>query len=198
MKRSVGITAIAVVTMIGSFFFLLLSLILLYGAASFQNSRPETAVFVRLIGFFVGVVTLLFFFWGITTAVGLLKLQAWSRTSIVVFSGILVSVSGFTGLMGILAPLAPVRDASPMTGRGRIGITIFYSLLVLLGAGWLRYFNSTKIKDRFKPPKVGPILPDNSRTLSLTIVGGFVLFTSVGRLHFCIFAVANCFSRILG
>jgi len=113
LKRSVGITAIAVVTMIGSFFFLLLSLILLYGAASFQNSRPETAVFVRLIGFFVGVVTLLFFFWGITTAVGLLKLQAWSRTSIVVFSGILVSVSGFTGLMGILAPLAPVRDASP-------------------------------------------------------------------------------------
>ncbi len=105
------------------------------------------------------------------------RLHPWSRTSILIFSGLLAAGCGMTALMVNIAPLPPPGNGPPEPGGTRIGITIFYGLLALLGGGWLYFFNSAKAKAQFTRPVAGSTSFGGARPLSVTIIGSFLLLS---------------------
>lgn len=176
MKRSAGVTASAVATIIGAMICLLLAALMFIGLA-FRGSQPGTPAFVRAGLILGGALMLVLSSWGIATGIGLFKLRPWSRTSILIFSGLLAAGCGMTALMVNIAPLPPPGNGPPEPGGTRIGITIFYGLLALLGGGWLYFFNSAKAKAQFTRPVAGSTSFGGARPLSVTIIGSFLLLS---------------------
>ena len=102
MKRSAGVTAAAVVALMGSVCVSILGVSSLFGLIiASRKGIPETALpqqgpnpLVASMGlgilFDIGLAT-----WGLSTAVGLLRLKPWSRISVLIFSGFLAVTGAF-------------------------------------------------------------------------------------------------------
>lgn len=202
MKRSVGVTVIVILSLLGSVFtfamgiLLLAAMIVALPARSDQFSVSPT--FLKVIVMMASLVYLLPAIWGIVTGVGLWRLKNWARISIVVFSVLLILVGGFSGLMTLVAPipLIPNNPVNPsiMTGV-RISMGAFMLSLAGIGVWWLVFFNRPKVKEQFgqlspvpatrSPMPADPFLqgvpgitkgPDASnRPLSITILAWLLL-----------------------
>ena len=111
MKRPAGVTAAAIVAMLGSLCVLLVCAFMAAGLAMARRQAADVAiplaavVVVVLIG--LGLAGL-----GVATAVGLLKLKRWARTSILVFSGISGSISLLASIGMAFLPIPPSPDTS--------------------------------------------------------------------------------------
>ncbi len=97
--------------------------------------------------------------WGLTTGVGLLRLQPWSRISILVFDALLT----------ILFVLAALRAGGQPA--------LFFTPLAFLGIGWLYFFNRGKTRVQFSSAGVArdPLAPI---LLGISMVAGVLLLTA--------------------
>jgi hypothetical protein len=176
------VTISAVVVILGSLIALLAG-VLTFAARAFQASQTASPAFVRTSLALTGVMMLLLSLWGIATAIGLFRLRVWSRTSILIFSGLLTLCCGTTVLIVNVMPMpglpADARVHVQMSGI-MLGISVFYGLLAMLGGFWLYFFNSAKVKAQFAGVAGGELTGTNdARPVSVTIIAAALLFSGV-------------------
>jgi len=113
---------------------------------------------------------LVLFAGGVATGIGLLYLRLWARLSILVFSGALILIFGFSAVTIWLTPF-PQAGAPPAVATAmKTGVSVFYGVFVLFGAGWLYFFNRKAIKQQFKSPDPGALI--------VKVVAGFFLLSA--------------------
>lgn len=198
MTRSVGITASAVVVLIGS------ALTILFGAVAMLGSfvlnlRPMPNAPPHL-GYVI-VIEAVFAFgfggWGVASGVGLIRTKEWARISMIVFAIILLVFTLPTTLVLAFIPLPVSRDPnlpSNFVTIMRTGMVLFYALLAALGGFWLYFFNTRRVKAQFQGqqsnsaaasaslpgaiPRADRGVPVDARPLSITIIAWFLLIGS--------------------
>jgi hypothetical protein len=182
MQRSPGVTASAVVAMLGSLGLGVFGIFMVLGAlmvsfapvtaqAPYPSSFPIVAILV-----IESVVVFGFAIFGIASGIGLLRLKNWARVSFLVFGVILAFGAGSSllgSIMGMLAMpqmLPPNPDVPPgfMTG-----VFLFMAFVALMSGAlaiwWLIYFSRRAIKVQFMGeaaaavPRRGPV--------SITVIG---------------------------
>jgi len=173
MQRSIGVTLTAIVTILGSIILLLMVLLLTVTLLLRPNAAVMTGL-VRISLLIGGIVLFALSAWGIATAVGLLRLGAWARWSILAFS-VLLTFVGATSALGVMfVPLPQTPGVSPDLMRGvQVGIACFYALLALIGGFWLYFFNTSGVEAQFSGS--GPAQPPGGRPFSVTMIAGFML-----------------------
>jgi hypothetical protein len=191
MQRSAGVTASAVIALIGSGLTLLWAFLLIFGlfAMAAQESQPK---FVQY--FMVALVIIMFAMsgWGIASGVGILRRQEWARISIMIFSGIML-IFTLPGLLMIpFIPMQPPAQGnlpSALFTGIKIGIGMFYALLSALGAWWLYFFNKKGTREEFKQPAADSTGETGStkRPLSIAVIGWYLVVTSPLFLFMIIF-----------
>src|SRR5215472_9013341 len=200
MPRSVGITISAVVAIIGSVFTLLGGVVMVLASTLLSKSSPAANVPTNLgpFAFFDSLMLFGFGGWGLATGIGLIALKRWARISTLVFAGILVFVSLPAAVLITVIPLP--NNSNPNLPSNfmsimRIGMVLFYFAFSALGGFWLYFFNKRAVKVQFQAnqadmefaaPKLSPgeaiSAPSASqlaRPLSITIIGWFLVVTSV-------------------
>jgi len=158
MRRSIGVTVIAVLSLLGSLFMLLMAalMVLLPFLSSKVESKesPFSPGFFKLMMLFAALMYLLPAIWGIVTSIGLLRLKEWARISIIVFSVLLILMSGFSALMFLVIPM-PLPPNQPAAANVMSGVHVFMTLFAagLMGIGiwWLVFFTRAGVKQQFVP-----------------------------------------------
>ena len=179
MSRPVGVTASAIVAILGSIFTLLLAAfsvasLFITTAQPQPPSSPQfviasAAIFTALAGI------------GIWTSVGLLRLRSLARTSILVFAGFL-AVSSILGLLATMAvPTPPAMSAGTQQLFHRV-IAVMFGLPFAIAVWWLIQFNTRTTKAAFASPIAEVASP---RPLSIT----FIAWMSILGGASCVFAI---------
>ena len=175
MKRSAGITVIAILSLIGSAFMLLMAIFVarvpLMAPVSSSPGLPSSTAFFKAM--FVGIA--LFFAllatWGILTSIGLFRLREWARISIIVFS-VLVVLQGTFGVLTLLVmPIlpSPNQAADPAIMMGvRIFMAGFSLALLSLGVWWLVFFTREKVTEQFASAPAALLAPPASQVFPST------------------------------
>ena len=195
MKRSAGVTVIAVLSMIGSILLLLMGILVIVVLAFFpppsSNAQIPPSLFKMLL-VFGALVYIAPSVWGISTSVGLFRLRKWARISIIVFSILLILMAVFSGLMSFLIPTPPVQGADPgFFSVFRLVMAGFWLALAAIGTWWLIFFTRSGVKAQFEPSAnslpaaafpgaiPGPMRPALSnkpgRPVSLTVIACLLL-----------------------
>ncbi len=186
-ERSGGVTLAAIVVFLGSAVALLagvttfLSLYVFGG--KFPNSAGSAGPFdlrasaIPLVLFYLG-----FTAGGIATGVGLLRLKAWARASILVFSGLMLAGCGMGSVAMFLLPLRgrEVPGGPPAAMVREVAIAVL-AVPMLIAVWWLVYFNLATVKKQFEEyPTTGEYSRDDGsaktlflkphRPLSITLI----------------------------
>ena len=164
MSRPIGVTASAVVAILGSIFALLLAAVLVASPYIVppQSQQPNTAQFVIAgAAMFVALAGL-----GIWTSVGLFRLRSWARTSILVFAGFLAAGSVFSLLITMAIPKSPTYSADT-EHVVRLGMAAMFGIPLTIAVWWLIQFNSQSTKTAFASPISELASP---RPLSIAII----------------------------
>ncbi|MGD0578722.1 MAG: hypothetical protein ABSC08_07320 [Bryobacteraceae bacterium] len=168
MRRSIGVTLSAIASILGSVLLLLMVLLVTVSALLLPNDPAMTSQ-TRVAALIGGAVLFLFSAWGIATAVGLFRLCAWARWSMLAFSVLLTFIGAATALCLLFVPLPRTPGVPPAFGRAILaGIAGFYALLALIGGFWLYYFNTAGVKTQFSG--AGPAQPPGGRPFSVTMI----------------------------
>jgi hypothetical protein len=192
MNRSVGVTVSAVVVIFGSVLTLLAGMMMLF-ASSGGIPVPENQVhFMKYFMIFLALVLFALGAWGITSGMGLMRLRAASRISMLVFSALLLllCIPGF--LMFLVMPFPPPGTApSPelptnLLAATRIFMIVLYGILVALGGWWLYFFNKRSTKDQFLKVNIPQldgmhgegIIGHDARPLSITLIAWYLLISA--------------------
>jgi hypothetical protein len=179
MSRPVGVTASAIVAILGSSFALLLAVLSVASLfiATAQPQPPNSPQFV-IAG---AAMFTAFAVFGIWTSVGLFRLRSWARTSILVFAGFLAAFSIF-GLVGTMAvPMPPEMTAGTEQLFRRV-IAAMFGLPLAIAVWWLIQFNTQSTKAAFASPTVDAASP---RPLSITVIAWASILGGVS----CVFAI---------
>ena len=151
MKRSGGVTAAAVVLIVGSSL-----LVLMAGMVGLLPLLPQPANEQNPFGvgffYFEAVFILAVAGWGIATAVGILRLRNWARISILVISGIAVAMLLFSGLSMLL--IVPMLRREPGMPAGAIAVFAAIELIFLcvplgIAIWWLVLFCRRSVRAQF-------------------------------------------------
>ena len=192
MNRSSGVTASAVIAILGSLVsgamgvFLLFSVLMLASGPGIPNTQtpyptpiPRGAILAIEAFLFLGSAI-----FGILSAVSLLRLRNWARISFIVFAVILTFSAGSTFFGGILVMLMPLPPNVEVPQGFMAGIAVVMMLVALavlaLAIWWLIYFNKRNIKAEFMGeaaaalPRRGP--------LSITVIGWMQVIGAVFTL----------------
>jgi hypothetical protein len=183
MSRPVGVTASAIVAILGSIFTLLLAVLLI--ATPFivtpQPQPPNTAQFaIAAAAMFAALAGI-----GIWTSVGLFRLRSWARTSILVFAGFLAAGCAFSLLITMAVPIPPQFTAGTVHTFRRT-IAVMFGVPLVVGLWWLIQFNTQSTKAAFAYPIAEAA---SLRPLSITIIawasivgGASCLFPILARM----------------
>jgi hypothetical protein len=194
MKRSAGVTVVAVLSLLGSVFTLLMGIIVAFAMAFAPRVSPKefpaSPAFFKMMLFMGILMYVAPAIWGICTSIGLFRLKNWARLSIIVFSVLLILTFGFGGLISLLVPFPSTPDqpidASVVAGV-RIFMGVFSAALVALGIWWVVFFTRARVVSQFVPASpvpdavqalpfaVGATPRASGRPLSITILAWFVL-----------------------
>lgn len=157
MKRSAGVKISAIVVFIGSGLTLLWSAFLVLGVAALAT-KGNALPFPTSFGIVLILFMLAFAVWGVATGINLLRLRAWARISMVLFSAFLLVVAVPGILMMLFVPLPATIDATnpeltqKVMATARVGMVMVYAILAVLGVWWLYFFNSRPVKEQFGRP----------------------------------------------
>jgi hypothetical protein len=159
MKRSAGVTVIAILSLVGSALTFAMGIVMLavmtLVPAPHSNQFPGSPIFFKTILVLGSLVYLLPAVWGMVTGIGLWRLKSWARISIIVFAVLLSATGGFSGLISFLVPFpaAPNSGLDPAVMSGiRIGMGLFWLALLGIGIWWLVFFNRPGVKVQFVRP----------------------------------------------
>jgi hypothetical protein len=183
--RPLGVTLAAVAAIVGSVLFCLLAAAMLLSVLV-PNPQPQAPAYLKAVGLVMCLVMLCFAAWGITTSVGLFRMRGWARWSILVFSALLAFMGGSSALMISIIPMPPTPQVSEQFMAGiKIGIVVFYGVLALMGAFWLYYFNTARVRTQFGTGAAvdGP----GGRPLSVSVIAWLMLIggaTCIGGAFF--------------
>lgn len=170
MKRSIGVTLSAVVTILVSALMVLLAVLLLVGYMVSRGDDPDMPPYPRVAALVIAGVMLALAAGGITTAVGLLRLRRWARVCILVASANMVFTFGLGAVLMAVVPLPLFPgDSSGLRTGFRIGIVGFYGILALTGGWWLYLFNRASVVAQFAPG------PPPARPLSVSAIAWLLL-----------------------
>jgi hypothetical protein len=176
MSRPVGVTASAVVAILGSIFTLVFSA-LAVGSLFMETTQPQppnSAPFV-VAGALIFVIFACIGFW---TSLGLFRLRPWARSAILVFAGFLAAASILTLLMTMAVPMP--SDMSPATAQSvRRGMVVIFGIPFLIAIWWLIQFNTPSTKAAFASSIAGPA---PTRPMSITIIAVAFIFGGVSCL----------------
>jgi hypothetical protein len=167
MSRPVGVTASAIVAILGSIFTLLLA-VLSVASLFIETPQPQYPQFVIagavMFAAFAGI--------GIWAAVGLFRLRSWARTSILVFAGFLAVGCIFSLLITMAVPIPPEMTAGTKDSFRRAMVVIF-GIPLAIAVWWLIQFNTQSTKAAFASP-----ISDAAslRPLSITIIAWASIF----------------------
>jgi len=174
-KRPLGVTLAAVAAILGSGLFILLGLVMLLSAFVSTPQPAIPAPLLKAVSIVMCFVLLGVAAWGITTSVGLFRMRGWSRWSILVFSGLLAFMGGSTALLLSVVQLPPTPGASEqIAGVVKIIAAVVYGIPALIGAFWLYYFNTSRVRTQFGTGAVadGP----GGRPLSVSLIAWLLIF----------------------
>ncbi|MBZ5668004.1 MAG: hypothetical protein LAO30_25895 [Acidobacteriia bacterium] len=151
MKRSVSVTVVAVLSLLGSLLTLAIGSLMAIALVITGKSNPALkepfAVAGMLVGMFFLIVPAI---WGLATSLGLFRLKRWARLSILVFSVLLVLMGVFSAPMLLLIPLPQAPEADPqVTTYIRFGLAGFYALLAAIGIWWFILFTRRSVREQF-------------------------------------------------
>jgi hypothetical protein len=160
MRRSVGVTVIAILALIGSAGAIGMGALtfvgLLAGGAAPPKGFSGSLIFFRAIMLLVPLIYILPGVWGIVTAVGLLQLKNWARISIIIFSVLMIAFGLITALSSSVFFLT-----NPPPGLDRQGVAFVRVFMLMLAAGqiglgvwWLVFFNRAKVKGQYVAPSM--------------------------------------------
>lgn len=147
MKRSIGVTISAILVLIGSLFWLAVSLLLVIAVGGRRVTTFQFGIIAAAFPFLV-VGSLL----GLVTSIGLFRLKRWARISLLIFASVLVYIS--------------VHDTVGSWYRH----VLFRLLLVAIGGWWLYFFNKATIKAQF--PHASQL---SKRPISIIIIAALLL-----------------------
>jgi hypothetical protein len=165
VQRSAGVTASAIVALLGSLMALATGMFMVLALVAaptppMDPNFPASPEFFRVIRVVVPLFYLLPAAWGITTSIGLFRLRNWARISIIVFAGLL-AVFGLFGLLGAFAMFAMPAPAMPPGARldpnlflmmMRVFMVAFALAQLGISSWWLVFFNRAKVREQFIPP----------------------------------------------
>jgi hypothetical protein len=176
MSKPVGVTASAIVAIIGSILALLLA-VLSPASLFIETAKPQppnsaqhviagAAMFAALAGI------------GIWTSVGLFRLRSWARISILVFAGLLAAGSILSLLMTMAVPM-PSNTTAGTQHTFRLVIAVMFGIPLAIAVWWLIQFNTQSTKAAFASPipEAAPLRP-----LSITVIGWWIIVGSVSCL----------------
>ena len=178
MSRPVGVTASAIVAILGSILALVFAVLMVATPfiATAQPQPPNTAQIAiaaaAMFAAFAGI--------GIWTSVGLFRLRSWARTSILIFAGFLAACFSLGLLVGMAAPLPP--DVTAGTEFIRRTMAVMFGIPVAIGVWWLIQFNTQSTKAAFASATAEPA---SSRPMSITVIA----WSSILGAAACLFPI---------
>jgi hypothetical protein len=179
MSRPVGITASAIVAILGSSLALLLS-VLSVASLFMETTKPQPPGSAQVV--IAGAVMFAVLAGiGIWTSVGLFRFRSWARTSILVFAGFLAVGSAFSLLIAMAVPLPPEITAGTEQTLHRVMAAMF-GIPLAIAVWWLIQFNTQPTKAAFASPIAEA---ESRRPLSITIIA-WALIVGAASCLFCI------------
>jgi hypothetical protein len=163
MQRSLGVTLIAILSLIGSVLCLCMAALVGFvmslapGAENLPGSSPAS---LKAMFFLAILMYVLLAVWGISSSIGLFRLRNWARISTILFSVLLAVMGGFSGLGTLLvAAFFPISGPanSPSMKEVFVFIALFWFALTGIGIWWAVFLNRAKVKVQFAavPPTDG-------------------------------------------
>ncbi len=186
MTRPVGVTLTAAFQILGSLFFLLLSIFMLVMPGIMRRApapppTPMPSGILAAAATAYGVLGIA----GILTAVGLFRLKNWSRYSTIVFATGLVVVGIIGALILVVMPLPTGNPGSTASNALRV-MTSIWLAVAALGGVWLYYFNRRVVREAFArvdegglQAKPGLLIGGRRVPVSITVIAGFNLFGAI-------------------
>lgn len=176
MNRPPGVTASAIVAIIGSILALLFAG---FGIASLfvetPQPQPPNAGPVIIAG---ALMTALFAVAGIGTGIGVFRLRPWARTSILVFAGFLAAGCIFALLATMAVPIPPDIGADTSQLFRRIA-AIMFGVPTAVAVWWLIQFNTQSTKAAFASSVAEPASP---RPMSITVIAWMTIVGGASTL----------------
>jgi hypothetical protein len=157
-KPSAGITASAVVALLGSVIAILFGgliglsgLTVLTSSAAPPPGQPLPSIAVVAI---MAAVEFGFGAWGIASAVGVLRLKNWARVCFLIFGGLLAFFSFSTAVGFVLSAVALPSTLPPSVSPGLFrAVALVFVMLDAIGFAiaiwWLVYFTRASVKAQF-------------------------------------------------
>lgn len=203
MNRPIGVTVIAVLSLIGSILTLLFGVLTVVITAIVPVpatvSFPGGPAYFRLILALTSLFYILPALWGIVTSIGLFRMSGWARISMIVFSVLLILGGGFAALGSFTMPLMmpEAQNGSPqVTAVVGIVMGILWIAVTGIGIWWLVFFTRPRVKEQFaaailplsapsgevftaqmtsSSQPAFPVLAKPARPISLTIIAWLLL-----------------------
>jgi hypothetical protein len=163
MSRPVGVTASAIVAVLGSIFALLFAVIAI--ASLFIETAPPQPPEPRFViagaAMFIALASV-----GIWTSFGLFRLRSWARTSILIFAGFLVAMCIFSLLVMMAVPIPPNLANGEQLFRRTMAVA--FGIPLAIAVWWLIQFNTRSTKAAFASSAIADAA--SSRPLSITVI----------------------------
>lgn len=184
MNRSVGVTISAVIIFLGCAA-ALLGVASIFSVLWFAPIPESQAHFLKYGAYVGGIFLFGLACWGITSGVGLLRLREWARISVLVLSGLLLSIS-LPGLLVLLVLSFPIprNIQDPELARQtllamRVSLIGYYGVIFALAVFWLVFFNTRSVREQFRGvASAGPhARQGRPRPISITVMGWYFLIT---------------------
>src|SRR5712692_6032921 len=182
MQRSAGVTAIAVVAIIGGALTCLFALFAAFAAVMMQHmpqlpDKAPAAVPTAVLGVeaavFLGIGA-----WTIASAIGLLRLKNWARISTLILGGLLAGFA-FFGLLGavmitVMPMPAPPGKEVPHSFMAAVGAIMAAWCLIQMAVGiwWLVLLNRKAVKEQFLGEGITQAV--GGLPVSITIIGWYM------------------------
>jgi hypothetical protein len=170
MSRPVGVTASAIVAILGSIFTLLFAAMAV-ASLFIKPTQPQPPNSAQLVIAGVAMISALAGI-GIWTSIGLFRLRSWARTSILVFAGFLAAGCIFSLMLTMAMPIPPGFTASTEHIFRRTMAAMF-GIPLVIGVWWLFQFNTQSTKAAFASPIAEPAPP---RPLSISVIAWSCIF----------------------
>lgn len=176
MSRPVGVTASAVVAILGSVIVLLFA-VMLVATPSITIGQPPPPYSAQ-IGIVAAAIAAALAGLGIWTAIDVFRLRPWARMSILIFAGFLGAWAAVALIVTMVVPMPPEITAGTRQTFRSIAAVMF-GIPLGIAVWWLIQFNAQSTKVAFASPVTGPASP---RPLSISIIGWTGIVGGVGSL----------------
>lgn len=207
MRRSPGVTVVAVLVLLGSALTLLLGVVVLIAmlvapSTGFEKF-PGPSFLPQLILVFASLMYLVPACIGIASGIGLLRLRNWARISTIVFSVVLTCISVFPAVLIFFMPFPAQPDQrldQSTISLVRFVLSAFWISLAALGVWWAVFLTRRSVRLQFQPATIQqenvlfpahvsqsqtvatPIKTTSSRPMSITVIACFMMAGSAFML----------------